>query len=83
MNTYHVSGQLKNEEIHEQFIKFIYRREVQAVSEQAALAQLEIDGWEFLPGVTVRYVSGAEKMERAGQPTLFPLPERGDHANRL
>lgn len=75
-NTYHVSGILRKEICYEIFrTKSIYR-EVDAPNEQSATDFFEIDGWKFAEdGPTVWHVTEAVKMERAGQPTLFPLSE--------
>jgi hypothetical protein len=77
INTYEVTGTLEKETAYGFFEhRFIYD-EIDVSTEQAALDFFEINGWEFKAGVEVRPITEAMKMERAGQPSLFPLSSEG------
>jgi hypothetical protein len=75
-DTYHVSGRLEKDTSIGNIKRFDRRpisREIKAISPQAAADFFEADAWEWVEPPVVRLVTEAEKMERAGQPTLFDL----------
>lgn len=77
MKTYHVVGDMVRPEMYGSYVYHV-NQEIQAGNQQDAIDQFENEGWEFIcDGLDVKCISEAEKMERASQPTLFPLPERG------
>lgn len=72
LETYFVSGVLERETLWSTARLSIYR-EVEAVSAIAAADSFEKHNWFWIEPPTAWLVTEAEKMERAGQPTLFPL----------
>jgi hypothetical protein len=50
-------------------------QEIEATSIQSAVEAFEVSGWKWVEPPDVWLVTEAAKLERAGQPSLFPLEE--------
>ena len=76
-NTYHVTGEL--EKFKPVVDDYEYRQintHVEAASPNAAIDHFSLDGWLWSTTPKVQLISEAMKLEEAGQPSLFPLPEK-------
>jgi len=76
--TYHISGMLEKDISIGNIERFDQRsisREIEAISPRAAADFFEVDNWEWIEPPVVWIVTEAMKLERAGQPSLFPLDE--------
>lgn len=75
-NTYLISGPLERTELIGIIKRLKHRqiyREVKAVDAAEAVDSFEVDGWEWIEAPVTRLITEAMKMERGGQPSLFPL----------
>lgn len=72
-NTYHITGTLEKE-FADLPDHWLIDKEIEAPTPQAAADHFEADGWEWAAPPSVKLITEAAKMERAGQPSLFPLP---------
>jgi hypothetical protein len=78
--TYHVKGTLKRSFSASTINSVRYReyqvnQEIEADSLQSAAISFEVYGWKWVEPPDVWLVTEAAKLERAGQPSLFPLEE--------
>jgi hypothetical protein len=77
--TYHVKGVLERtfppSTIHSiRHSQYKVNREIEADSPQSAVKAFEIHGWKWVEPPDVWLITEA-KLERPGQPSLFPLEE--------
>jgi hypothetical protein len=78
--TYHVMGTLKRifpaSTIHSvRHSQYQVNQEIEATSIPAAVDAFEVHGWKWTEPPDVWPITEAAKLERAGQPSLFPLEE--------
>jgi hypothetical protein len=78
--TYHVKGTLKRTFSASTINSMRYReyqvnQEIEATSIQSAVEAFEVYGWKWVEPPDVWLVTEAAKLERTGQPSLFPLDE--------
>jgi hypothetical protein len=78
--TYHVKGVLERtfppSTIHSiRHSQYKVNQEIEADSLQSAAISFEVHGWKWVKPPDVWLVTEAAKLERTGQPSLFPLEE--------
>ncbi|MHC4195614.1 MAG: hypothetical protein ACYSQZ_06690 [Planctomycetota bacterium] len=78
--TYHVKGTLKRTFSASTITsvrsrQYQVNQEIEVDSLQSAVEAFEVSGWKWVEPPDVSHVTEAAKLERAGQPSLFPLEE--------